>query len=110
MSHHETGNPVDSWPVTPLRTSWDDLLEGIDSPAAWAEKRKAVEQRFHDLMLNDAAPKPPSDFDAKVEREWDGGGFRIQYISYQVEEDERAHAYVAIPDGPAPEGGFPAVV
>ena len=110
MSRHETGKPVDSWPVTPLRTSWDDLLEGIDSPEAWAKKRKAIEQRFHDLMLNDAAPEPPCDFDAKVEREWDGGGFRIQYISYQVEEDERAHAYVAIPDGPVPEGGFPAVV
>jgi dienelactone hydrolase len=102
--------PVSSWTPTPLKTSWDDLLEGIDSPEAWAEKRQAVKRRFLDLIRDQAAPEPPEDPAVEVEREWNGGGFRIQYISYQVEADERAHAYVGIPDGPVPDGGFPGVV
>ena len=99
-----------SWTPTPIQTSWDDLLEGVDSSDAWAEKRQAVKARFLDLIHESAAPEPPKDPALEVEREWDGGDFRIQYISYQVEADERAHAYVGIPDGQVPGGGFPGVV
>ena len=109
-SRTEANEPEELWPVTPIRTSWDDLLEGIESPEAWAEKRKVIKRQFHDLILNDAAPEPPADLDVKVEKEIDGDGFRILYISYQVESDERAHAYLGIPDAPPPEGGFPGVV
>ena len=110
MSRSKAGETEDLWPVSPIPTSWDDLLEDIESPEAWAEKRKVIKQQFHDLMLNDAAPEPPSDPDVKVEKEIDRDGFRILYISYKVESDERAHAYLAIPDGTPPEGGYPGVV
>ena len=99
-----------SWSPTPLATSWDDLLEGIQGPGEWAQKRRAVEARFFDLIRHSAAPAVPAEFDIAVERVWEAGDFTIQYMSYQVEADERAHAYVGIPQGPAPQGGFPGVV
>ncbi|NQU75545.1 MAG: dienelactone hydrolase family protein [Planctomycetes bacterium] len=99
-----------SWIPTPLRTSWDDLLENVDCPNAWEKKRLSIETRFLSLIRNEAAPETPADLQVEVEREWDGGEFRILYVSYQVEADERAHAYVAVPNGPVPEDGFPGVV
>jgi len=105
MSEHTV-----DWTPTPIRTSWDDLLQDIDSPAAWAEKQQAIRSRFLTLIRDEAAPMPPADPALEIEREWDAGEFTIQYISYQVESDERAHAYVGIPHGPAPAGGYPGVV
>jgi len=110
MSASAPDTPNPAWTPTPLRTSWDDLLDGIRSPEAWMEKRQSVKGRFLALLRDEAAPDAPCDFQVEVEREWDGGGFRIQYISYQVEADERAHAYLAIPDGARPDGGYPGVV
>lgn len=99
-----------SWPVPPLTTIWDDLLENIDSPEDWEAKRHAIRGRFLDLIGDDTAPAPPDDFDVQVESEWETDEARIQYLSYQVEEDERAKAYLAIPKGPVPAEGFPGVV
>jgi dienelactone hydrolase len=106
----ETNGEERVWPVNPIETTWDDLLEGVDSPGAWEEKRRDVKGRFLELLRDEFAPKPPKDLDVVVEREWDGGGFRILDVSYQVEEDERAHAYIGMPEGPAPEGLHPGVV
>jgi dienelactone hydrolase len=110
MSAPAQNDPNPAWTPTPLQTSWDDLLEGVDSPETWTEKCQSVRKRFLALLRDQAAPSPPSDFQIEVEREWDGGGFRIRDISYQVEPDERAHAYLAIPDGPIPEQGYPGIV
>ncbi|NKB72471.1 MAG: hypothetical protein GKR89_35795 [Candidatus Latescibacteria bacterium] len=104
----DEGHP--SWAPTALATSWDDLLEGLDGPQDWADKRRAIEARFAQLIRRDAAVDVPTDLALEVERQWDGGGFTIQYISYQVESDERAHSYIGIPSGPVPEGGWPGVV
>lgn len=98
------------WTPTPIHTSWDDLLEGIDSPEAWLKKRQSIKSRFLTLIRDQAAPESPRDLEIKVERDWHDGDFRIQYISYQVEADERAHAYVAVPNTPLPKGGFPGIV
>jgi dienelactone hydrolase len=98
------------WTPSPIQTSWDDLLDGIETAEAWADKRPAVWDRFLSLIREEAAPKPPSDLNLHVERQWDAGEFTIQYVSYQVEGDERAHAYVGIPSGDPPPGGYPGVV
>lgn len=98
------------WTPTPYTTSWDDLLDGIETADDWRAKRVDVERRFHALIRLDAAPEAPADPDLRVEREWDVGDFTIQYVSYQVENDERAHAYVGIPHGSPPAGGRPGVV
>lgn len=93
-----------------LQTVWDDLLAGIDNREQWLEKRTAVKQRFLELIRHEAAAAVPQAFDLDVEQEWDAGGFLIQYVSYQVEADERAHAYIAVPDAARPPGGFPGVI
>ena len=98
------------WTPSPIRTSWDDLLEGVDSAASWEAKREQVWLRYRELLRMDAAPSIPADLKLEVEQESTTEGFRIQYVSYLVETDERAHAYIGNPDTQAPEGGFPAVV
>ena len=98
------------WTPSPIQTSWDDLLEGIETAEAWAEKRLAVWDRFLSLIREEVAPIPPTDLNLRVERQWDAGEFTIQYVSYQVEVDERAHAYMGIPSGDPPTGGYPGVV
>jgi len=103
-------SPHPSWTPTGIETSWDDLLEGIDSPQAWAAKRQAVRARFLELLRDEAAPTPPDDLALNVESAWDEDEYTVEYVSYQVEADERAHAYIAVPRAPAPEGGFPGVV
>ena len=93
-----------------ITTSWDDLLDGIHSPDQWREKRKEVKARFLALLRDEAAPEPPQNVRLQIEKQLHPEEFRVRYISYDVEEDERAHAYLAIPDEPVPEGGFPGVV
>lgn len=95
---------------SPIRTSWDDLLDGIDTPEQWSEKRNEVKKRFLDLLRDEAAPEPPRDPQVRIENEWSAGGFHVKYISYVVDSDERAHAYLAIPDAAVPARGFPGVV
>ena len=99
-----------NWTPSPIPTSWDDLLEGIHSPEDWALRRPAIKERFLTLIRDRAAPSRPDDPGLTIEKQWDAGDFRIQYVSYQVEEDERAHAYIGIPNTKTPKGGFPAVV
>jgi hypothetical protein len=99
-----------NWTPTPVRTTWDDLLEGVETPGDWTSRRVEIKARFLDLIRDRAAPSLPNNHNLRIESEWDAGDFRIQYVSYQVEEDERAHAYIGIPDTEAPKTGFPAVV
>ena len=71
-----------AWPPTPVRPSWDDLLEGIGSPADLEEERLQVEKWFLALIREAAAPEPPRDSQLAVEQAWDAGDFRIEYLSY----------------------------
>lgn len=92
------------WTPSPIASSWDDLLEGIETVEDWESKRVEVRRRFGELIREEAAPETPEP-ELEVEKEWDAGGFTIQFVSYRVESDERAHAYIGIPHGitePAP--------
>lgn len=88
-----------------IRSSWDDLLEGVDSLEDWRARRQILRQRFLELIRDDQKPaRPPLELkvheSAVVE-----GKYTRQLISYNVEADERAHAYLAIPlnlNAPAP--------
>jgi dienelactone hydrolase len=88
-----------------IRSSWDDLLEGVETPAEWQARKKVFRERYLALIRDDQKPeKPPLDFETHETVSVDGK-YRRQLISYAVEADERAHAYLAIPDGvkvPAP--------
>lgn len=99
-----------NWNPKPITTPWDDLLHGVLTPADWPVKRAAIMERFLALLRAEAAPPRPAKLDLRVEEQWPADGYAVQKVSYNVEADERATAYLAVPDGPVPEGGFPAVL
>ncbi|MCF7688188.1 MAG: dienelactone hydrolase family protein [Cephaloticoccus sp.] len=89
----------------PIRSSWDDLLEGVHSPADWLVRKAELRQRYLELIRDEHKPaKPP--LDLRVHETVDVDGlYERRLISYAVEADERAHAFLAIPHGltgPAP--------
>ncbi|MCA8983529.1 MAG: dienelactone hydrolase family protein [Planctomycetaceae bacterium] len=82
-----------------IESSWDDLLEGVHSADDWNRHRQTLRQRYLELIRDEHKPeKPPLELriheDVEIE-----GTYRRLYISYQVEADERAHAYLGIPLG-----------
>ncbi len=98
-----------------ITSSWDDLLEGIRSPEQWQQHRKVLRQRYLELIRDQyKPPKPPLELRVHETKVIDNCYQRL-YISYNVEADERAHAYLGIPlalDGKAPgivalHGTFP---
>jgi len=80
-----------------IHSSWDDLLEGVQTGEDWARHREVLRQRYLELIRDPYKPqKPPLDLQVHETVEVDGV-YRRLYISYQVEADERAHAYLGIP-------------
>ncbi len=80
-----------------IRSSWDDLLEGVRTREDWTKRRAVLRQRYLDLIRDQHKPQKPS-LDLKVhETTVIEGRYQRLYISYQVENDERAHAYLGIP-------------
>jgi dienelactone hydrolase len=81
-----------------IHSSWDDLLEGISSRADWDRRRTLLKQRFLEFIRDDQKPaKPPLDLTVHETQEL--AGFRRLRVSYNVEADERAHAFIGIPLG-----------
>ena len=89
----------------PIRSSWDDLLEGVETADDWSAHREVLRQRYLDLLRDSYKPPRPS-LDLKVlETVVVDDQYTRKLISYRVEEDERARAYLGIPlrlEGPAP--------
>lgn len=89
----------------PIRSSWDDLLEGVETADDWESHRELLRQRYLELIRDQYKPNRP-ELDLKVnESVVVDGRYTRKLISYQVEADERAHAYLGIPlalQGPAP--------
>lgn len=92
-------------------SSWDDLTDGVHSKEDWAGRRELLHKRFLDLIRDQHKPaKPPLDLQIHETVEVPEGYTR-QLISYAVEADERAHAYLAIPKRPAGQTSkLPAIV
>ncbi len=88
-----------------IHSSWDDLLEGVKTADDWNRHRQVLKQRYLELLRDDQKPaKPPLDLKEHEAVVVDGVYVR-RLISYNVEADERAHAYLGIPlklDGKAP--------
>jgi hypothetical protein len=86
-------------------SSWDDLLDGVNSPGDWHTRRADIKRRYLELLRDDRKPpRPPLDLQVHETTVVDGQYQRLA-VSYQVEEDERAHAFVGIPlnvKGPVP--------
>lgn len=78
-------------------SSWDDLLRGIETEGDWKKKKQRLRQRFLELIRDDQKPEKPSP-DIQVHETTDVEGvYTRRLISYRVDEDERAHAYVGVP-------------
>lgn len=83
--------------VPEIRSTWDDLTEGVTTLEEWRERRAALKQRYLDLLRDQHKPEKPA-LDLKVHETVEVEGiYQRQLISYQVEVDERAHAYIGIP-------------
>ena len=80
-----------------IRSSWDDLLEGVDTPEDWQARKQVLRRRYLELIRDEYKPEKPS-LDLKVHEEVTVDGTYVRkLISYNVEADERAHAYLGIP-------------
>ncbi len=91
-----------------ITSSWDDLLDGVKTPTDWKAHKKVLRQRYLDLIRDRHKPeKPPLDLRIHEEVVVDGQYAR-RLISYNVEADERAHAYLGIPL--KRDGKLPAIV
>ncbi|MEZ5275770.1 MAG: dienelactone hydrolase family protein [Opitutaceae bacterium] len=92
----------------PIHSSWDDLLEGVETPGDWRARKAILHRLYLELIRDDRKPvKPP--LDLRVHEVVDVEGlYERRLISYAVEKDERAHAFLAIPHGLTAPG--PAVV
>jgi dienelactone hydrolase len=88
-----------------IQSSWDDLLEGVTTRDDWQRRREELRRRYLELIGDQHKPlKPPLDLRVEEETLVDGSYKRLS-ISYNVEDHERAHAYLGIPlklDGKAP--------
>jgi pimeloyl-ACP methyl ester carboxylesterase len=79
------------------RSSWDDLTAGVDSREAWNQRRDVLKARFLELIRDQHKPaRPPLELQTH-ERIIVDGRYERRLISYQVEEGERARAYLGVP-------------
>jgi cephalosporin-C deacetylase-like acetyl esterase len=91
-----------------IQSSWDDLLDGVHSRDDWQRHRVELRNRYLELIGDQHKPeRPPLNLRIEEEKLVDGRYKRL-LISYNVENDERAHAYLGIPLNV--EGKAPAVV
>ncbi len=94
--------------VPPIESSWTDLTEGTTSKTDWDKQRPIIKQEFLDLLRDQYKPEKPP-LDLKIhESVIVEGIYTRKLISYAVEADERAHAYLGIPL--ETKGKLPAVV
>ena len=88
-----------------ITSSWDDLLEGVETAEDWAAHRKVLWRRYMDLLRDEYKPsRVPLELETHESVIVDDL-YERRLISYAVEADERAHAYLGIPierDGPLP--------
>jgi dienelactone hydrolase len=81
-----------------IHSSWDDLLEGVKTREDWERRRQVLRKRFLELIRDDQKPKRRPALDLQVhETKVVEGRYKRLYVSYNVEADERAHAYLGIP-------------
>ena len=91
-----------------ILSSWDDLLEGVSNSGDWQAKKKILRQRYLNLIRDQFKPTKPK-LELKIHEEVAvDGAYTRKLISYNVEADERAHAYLGMPL--KRDGKLPAVV
>lgn len=83
--------------VPEIESSWDDLTDGLETPEDWQKRKSILKQRYLELLRDQHKPERP-DLDLRIHETVEVEGlYKRQLISYQVDADERAHAYLGIP-------------
>jgi dienelactone hydrolase len=91
-----------------IRSSWDDLLEDVKSAKDWQAHKKVLRERYLDLIRDQYKPAKP-ELELRIHEEVVvDGQYTRRLISYNVEANERAHAYLGIPL--KPERKLPGIV
>lgn len=73
-----------------IKSSWDDLTQGLENLEQWRERRAVLKQRYLDLLRDQHKPeRVPLDLQVH-ETAVVGNRYTRKLISYQVEADERA--------------------
>ena len=94
------GDDAALFEVPPFTSSWDDLLEGVATLEEWGARRDDLRERYLRLLRDEHAPPRPAP-ELQVEEEVVVDGiYKRQLVSYNVEEGERAHAYLGLPLDP----------
>jgi len=89
--------PAKNQDVPVIRSSWDDLLQGVSTRDDWDNRRAALRERYLDLLRDQHKPKkPPLDLQVHETHVVDNRYKRL-LVSYNVEAGERAHAHIGIP-------------
>jgi len=87
----------DLFQVPVIQSSWDDLTEGIKTEEDWRQRREILRKRYLDLIRDEHKPEKPP-LDLKVhETVLVDGTYTRKLISYNVEADDRAYAYLGLP-------------
>ncbi len=89
------GRMSDNPPV--IRSSWDDLLEGFKTRDDWRKHREVLKRRYLELIHDAHKPKKPPPELKVHESVVVDGAYTRRLVSYNVESDERAAAYVGVP-------------
>ena len=106
--HGQNRKQPELFEVPQIDSSWEDLTAGVKTTGDWERRRKVLKQRYLDLLRDQHKPtRPPLDLRIHEEVLVDGLYLRRR-ISYAVESDERAQAYLGIPL--EMKGRLPAIV
>jgi hypothetical protein len=102
--------------VPHFTSTWDDLLHNVSTLEQWTVRRDELRVKYLRLLRDEHAPSERPPLDLRIEEEVVVDGiYTRQLISYAVEADERAHAYLGTPLKPFRRDGHsersvPAVV
>ncbi|QDT52664.1 Dienelactone hydrolase family protein [Caulifigura coniformis] len=85
-------------PPEKIVSTWDDLTEGVTTPEQWSARKSDLKRRYLELLRDQHKPakRPPLDLQVHESVVVDGL-YERRLVSYSVEADERAHAYIGIP-------------
>jgi hypothetical protein len=88
---------IADYPHEAPRSSWDDLLSGVATADEWAARRSELRTKFLELIRDQHKPVKPA-LDLQVHKSTIvDQAYERRLISYRVEANERARAYLGIP-------------
>jgi len=85
-------------PPEKIVSTWDDLTDGVRTPEDWAARKADLRRRYLELLRDQHKPAKKSPLELEVhETVVVDGLYERRLVSYAVDVDERAHAYIGIP-------------